>query len=145
MNVLIWLSEGTWEACVDAAADLAPADARFTLLHVIDPRPEHVAHAAHRGLMGRARPDADPAAAIDRTAVAAQTALLRAAGERLRRPAARDGRRGRTEHEVLTACHAADLLIMARDTGHPGPRGIGPTTRFVLDHAPCRVLLVRPR
>ena len=33
-SVVIWVGEGTWRAAVDAALDLAPAGARFTLLHV---------------------------------------------------------------------------------------------------------------
>ena len=146
MNILIWLSEGTWEACVDAAADLSQPDTRFTLLHVIDPRIGHAVRAAHSGLMGRARPGADPAAAIDQAAAAAQAALLTAAQQRLRRPATHHGRHGHTEREVIIACESTDLLIMARDAGHtrPGPHSIGPAARFVLDHAPCRVLLVWP-
>ena len=33
-SVYVWVCEGTWRATVDAALDLAPAGARFTLLHV---------------------------------------------------------------------------------------------------------------
>jgi hypothetical protein len=42
---------------------------------------------------------------------------------------------------------AAGLLILARD-GDPsrlGPRSLGPATRFVVDHAPCPILLVWPQ
>jgi hypothetical protein len=37
-----------------------------------------------------------------------------------------------------------DLLVLARDGDHSrlGPRSLGPAARFVVDHAPCRVLLV---
>ncbi len=39
-----------------------------------------------------------------------------------------------------------DILVLARDGDHErlGPRSLGPATRFVVDHAPCRVLLVWP-
>jgi len=37
----------------------------------------------------------------------------------------------------------ADLVVLARDGEHvAGPRSLGPRTRFVVDHARCRVLLV---
>jgi nucleotide-binding universal stress UspA family protein len=54
--------------------------------------------------------------------------------------------RGRAERAVVAACADADLLVLARDGDHTrlGPRSIGHATRFVLDHAPCRVLLVWP-
>ena len=39
----------------------------------------------------------------------------------------------------------ADLLILARDGElRLGPKSLGPRSRFVLDHAPCQVLLVWP-
>ena len=43
-SVYIWVAEGTWRATVDAALDLAPAGARFTLLHVT---PAEVPDAVH--------------------------------------------------------------------------------------------------
>jgi hypothetical protein len=53
MRVLIWLVEGTWQGCVDAARPLLPDGAEITLLHVA---PEEVAEAAAgavAGLLGR--------------------------------------------------------------------------------------------
>ncbi len=51
------------------------------------------------------------------------------------------------EHEVVRAAEGADLLICARDGDQHrlGPHSLGHTTRFVVDHAPCPVLLVWPR
>jgi nucleotide-binding universal stress UspA family protein len=63
----------------------------------------------------------------------------------LGRPAELVPRRGRVERELLDACATADLLVLARDGAHhEGPKSIGPRARFVLDHAPCQVLLVWP-
>jgi nucleotide-binding universal stress UspA family protein len=38
------------------------------------------------------------------------------------------------------------MLVCVRDgaPGLPGPDSLGPVTRFVVDHAPCGVLLVWP-
>ena len=55
-------------------------------------------------------------------------------------------RRGAIEREVVTAVAGADLLIMARDGDRSrlGPKSLGKAARFVVDHAPCPVLLVWP-
>jgi hypothetical protein len=47
---------------------------------------------------------------------------------------------------VRAAAEGADLLVVARDGDRSrlGPASLGPATRFVVDHAPCPVLLVWP-
>lgn len=65
-------------------------------------------------------------------------------GERLRRA-------GRPEREIVN-CAAewrADLILICPRTIYDdkpalGPKSVGHVARFVLDHAPCPVLLVRP-
>jgi nucleotide-binding universal stress UspA family protein len=59
---------------------------------------------------------------------------------------ARIERTGRVEREVVAAAENADLLVLARDGDrtHLGPRSLGPASRFIVDHAPCPVLLVWP-
>ena len=56
-SVFIWIYEGTWRATVDAALDLAPAGARFTLLHVTPAEVPGAVHGAYAGLLGRAGRD----------------------------------------------------------------------------------------
>lgn len=60
-------------------------------------------------------------------------------------------RAGRPEREIvnLAAEWKADLILICPRTaydGNPsiGPKSVGHVARFVLDHAPCPVLLVRP-
>ncbi|GAA0343611.1 universal stress protein [Actinoallomurus spadix] len=146
MKVIVWVAEGTWEAAVDAARDLAPAGAGLTLLHVTDEKVAATAHHAYTGLLGRGRRDRDPGVRLEALSQAAAADLLEAAAARLGRDAARQPRRGRLEHEVVRAAEDADLLICARDGARDrlGPRSLAPPTRFVVDHAPCRVLLVWP-
>jgi nucleotide-binding universal stress UspA family protein len=142
VKIIVWLTESTWPACVDAVSDLA--DAQVVLLHVIDPDSVEAAEAARAGLLGRGIPATAPR--VHHTLVEAQAALLDAAEARLTRPAQRIARTGRVEREVVSACADADLLVLGRDGDHArlGPRSLGRATRFVLDHAPCRVLLVWP-
>jgi nucleotide-binding universal stress UspA family protein len=142
MRALAWLREETWRACVDAI----PAAAEVTLLHVAAADAEHAAREARRGRLGRplARPDRQPE--LEALSDEAAAALLASAAQRLGRPAERVARRGRVEREVLDALAGHDLLVVARDGDRrrPGPHSLGPPTRFVVDHAPCSVLLVWP-
>jgi nucleotide-binding universal stress UspA family protein len=70
-------------------------------------------------------------------------ALLALARDRLGREAILEARRGRVEHEVIAAARGADVLVVARDGGaESGPKSLGRAGRFVVDHAPCAVLLV---
>ena len=142
VTTIVWVAEGTWQACVDAARDLAVEP--IVLLHVIDPDNIEAVAGARAGLLGRAMPAAGTG--IEEVLADGQAALLDAARARLGRSAQRVGRRGRVEHEVIAACVDAGLLVLARDGDHTrlGPRSLGHATRFVLDHAPCRVLLVWP-
>jgi nucleotide-binding universal stress UspA family protein len=146
MKTLIWITEGTWPACVDAARDLAPTTAEFVLLHVTGDDVAAAAHGAFRGLLGRGRPERDPGDRLERLADTAADELLDAAAARLGHPATRRRGHGRTEREVVAAAADAGLLILARDGDRTrlGPRSLGPATRFVVDHAPCPVLLVWP-
>ena len=45
---------------------------------------------------------------------------------------------------MVAAAEGMDILVLARDGDHSrlGPHSLGPAARFVVDHAPCRVLLV---
>ncbi len=153
MKVVAWLTEGTWQACVDAAGAVPAAE--LTLVHVIEQENIEAVRGPRAGLLGRAGPPGGTS--VEELLVRAEEALLHAARGRLDRHADAPGPRayrsvrelrlrGRAEREVVAACADADLLVLARDGDHTrlGPRSIGHATRFVLDHAPCRVLLVWP-
>ena len=58
---------------------------------------------------------------------------------------------GRPEREIVSLAaswHANIIVICRRSPNHGGPsigpKSVGHVARFVLDHAPCPVLLVRP-
>jgi nucleotide-binding universal stress UspA family protein len=150
MRALVWIVDDTWEATVDEADAFLPADAQVTLLHVASADVESVAEGARHGLLGRPRPrhhgppgppPPEPLRAISEEAAAA---LLAAARERLGRDATTVSLRGRVEREVVAAADRADVLVLARDgdRARPGPHSLGPASRYVVDHASCRVLLV---
>ena len=144
--VVVWVVPGTWQATVDAARWLATAGAHITLLHVAADDIPQAGHGAYAGLLGRGRPGRDPGTRMEQLAASSATEILDAAAGRLAVPCTRAERHGRVEREVIAACEDADLLILARngDRTRLGPRSLGKATRFVLDHAPCQVLLVWP-
>ena len=143
-SVIIWVREGSWRATVDAALHLAPAGARFTLLHVTADEVPEAARGAYAGLFGRAGPD--PGTRVAEMAAAAARDLLDGATDRLGRPCERLEIQGRTERAVVAASAQADLLVLARDGDRDrlGPKSLDKATRFVVDHAACPVLLVWP-
>jgi nucleotide-binding universal stress UspA family protein len=143
-SVYIWVTEGTWRASVDAALNLAPAGAEFTLLHVTPAAVTDAAHGAYLGLFGRG--GRDPAAKVAELAAASAADLLAAAAERLGSRCARLEIQGQAERAVVRAAAAADLLVMARDGDQSrlGPKSLGRAARFIVDHAACPVLLVWP-
>lgn len=146
MRALVWIIEDTWQATVDEAASWLPADAEITLLHVASTEPETVAGGARRGLLGRHAPAPPAVETLREMSDQAADELLAAAQTRLGRPATLRARRGRVEREVVAATDGMDILVLARDGDRErlGPRSLGPATRFVIDHAPCRVLLIWP-
>ncbi|GIE89578.1 universal stress protein [Actinoplanes regularis] len=145
MKILVWLAEGTWRAGVDAVRSV-PADAEIVLAHVADPALAAGVAAARAGLLGRGRAPAGGGEAIDPAVEEAERALLDAALTRLGRPARPLRLRGRADRQVTAAAADVDLLVVVRDGDHSrlGPHSLAPPTRFVVDHAPCPVLLVWP-
>jgi nucleotide-binding universal stress UspA family protein len=144
-SVLIWVTEGTWRASVDAGLRLAPAGAAYTLLHVRPAEVTQTAHGAYLGLFGRGS-GRDPGARLEELATTSAGDLLQAAAARLGRDCEKLEMQGQTERAVVAASARADLLVMARDGDRSrlGPRSLGRAARFVIDHAACPVLLVWP-
>jgi nucleotide-binding universal stress UspA family protein len=148
VRIVVWVVEGTWEGCIDAAGPSIPAGAQVALLHITPSDVTGVAEASAAGLLGRAFPRRRPSRTLQDVADDVASELLAAAAARLgRQDAELLHRRGRLEREVIrAAAENVDLLVVARDGDHSrlGPHSLGPATRFVVDHAPCAVLLVWP-
>jgi nucleotide-binding universal stress UspA family protein len=142
MTVLVWITEDSWAACVDAVQALAPAGQDVTLLHVTDTAAVEAAHGAFTALLGRSR--VDPGVQLEAMAEDAAERVLTAAAGRLGRPAQQLRLRGRPEHRVVDAAREAALLVLAREGAAAGPKSLGKAARFVVDHAACPVLLIWP-
>jgi nucleotide-binding universal stress UspA family protein len=145
MRALVWIVEDTWEATVAEAAAFLPAGAEVTLLHVAPEDIEDLAEGSRHGLLGRRHPPSPgPHAPLRAISDEAAEQLLAEARERFGGDPRAERRRGRVEREVVAAAEGMDILVLARDGDHArlGPHSLGPAARFVVDHAPCRVLLV---
>jgi hypothetical protein len=146
VTVIAWIVEGTWPACVDAARAHAPEDEEIVLLHVSDPDLPGIAHGAFAGLLGRGHPEREPGTRLQDLGAASATALLNAAAEHLDAPAhnrkGRDASSGKSPPQPREpTCWSWPATATAPTSD---PRSLGPASRFVLDHAPCPVLLVWP-
>jgi nucleotide-binding universal stress UspA family protein len=148
MHIVVWVVEGTWQGCVDAAVQNFPADAQFTVLHVTPSDVTDAADAASIGLFGRGFPGRKPNRWFDDIADDEAASLLAEAADRLGHPNVEMvSRRGRVEREVVRAvADGVDVLVVARDGDRSrlGPKSLGHATRFIVDHAPCAVMLVWP-
>jgi nucleotide-binding universal stress UspA family protein len=138
---MVWINaNAAWESAVDAVAGLACGE--VVLLLVTEgggtPAPDTLTD-----LLGPAGHEPGEAFAGIQEEQAA--ALFDEAEARMGRPVRRLWERGVAEHEVVAAASGADLLVCVRDGARlPGPDSLGPVTRFVVDNAPCDVLLVWP-
>lgn len=143
-RVLVWIEPGTWEACVTAAADLVqrPGQDQVTLLYVPDDTADLV-RGAHGALWGRRAPRVTPDSggeALIADAVALLTRLAPGVSY------TSEIGHGPVERVVTAASEHVDYLVLGRqgDQTRRGPSSLGKHTRFVIDHARCRVLVVWP-
>jgi nucleotide-binding universal stress UspA family protein len=138
-RVLGWIAPGTWPAVVAALANRPKAD-QLLLVAAADTE-----SFATPSLFGRGRRH-DPQQSPETLTLEAAEKLLHQAAERLGRPCQKRVVKGRTERAITEEAQHADLLILARDgdLSRLGPSSLGPHTRFVIDHAPCKVEIVWP-
>lgn len=139
-RVMGWIAPATWPAVVATLANRPDAD-DLVLVAAADadeslPTP---------GLMGRGRRTAGRSASENLTREAAEQ-LVRHAADALGRPCRQVVVQGRTERVISEQAQQAQLLILARDgdLSRLGPSSLGHATRFVIDHAPCKVEVVWP-
>jgi hypothetical protein len=131
VRVLAWITEGGWEAAIDAVKTLQARS--VTLVHVDTVDVPGRGH-RHEQVMERMHALAGEAA----------LALLEDAEERLGRATTKHAEQGVAETIVYALAHDHDVLVVARDGRHIGPHSIGHDQRWVIDHAPCTVILAWP-
>lgn len=107
MRAVVWISEHTWEACVEQARMLLTPEVEVTLLHVSSGDAEELADAGREGLLGRRAPAPAPAL----RAISDQQAgeILAAAKAHLGRPVGPAGAPGQIDpaHTRAERCRKA--------------------------------------
>ncbi len=146
--VLVCVAGAETEAFWERVRMVLPPDAGVELYHVIDDAP-----ARELEVQFLRRPGHPPPPHVDARARAAESrgsdAILADAAVALGGTAGTAVGRGRPERSIVerAAEVAASLVVVGCRPGAmstpPGPHGVGHVARFVLDHAPCPVLLVR--
>lgn len=155
MRVICAIGQRGGPELINRLARIVGGQAEYLLLHVIDTALRHDLEDFLRGPLHR-RPDhGEPPhgadlrvaeesagrAAIEETMVAARQAGLKAEASI---------KEGRPEEIIVQVARdvQAELVVIwsgEGEAGHPhiGPVAIGHAARFVIDHAPCDVLLLR--
>ncbi|MDQ1065149.1 hypothetical protein [Streptomyces canus] len=87
MRVVVWITEGTWPACVDATLTRAGAGEEIVQLYVYDDTLAETAHGAFAGLLGRGHPERGPGHHIEQLSESAGRDLLDSTARQLGRPA----------------------------------------------------------
>jgi nucleotide-binding universal stress UspA family protein len=127
------------------------AERTIGLLYVTDLGSHYEIERKREGLLRPRHPSGPLSEKIQQAEVAAAQDILQE-GLRYVPQAETLLREGRPEREIIQCAaewHADVIVICSRSPafGGPslGPKSVGHVARFVLDHAPCPVLLVRPQ
>jgi nucleotide-binding universal stress UspA family protein len=156
--ILICLSGLDTEEFIARAAPHLPRERRLVLLYVIDTRPaEEMGYIARRLQVGSgmSHHQQDIMSAADTGTAEAVLSEGAASCAALGFDAAlisKEVRKGRPEQEIIEIGRRPDLdigLVVIGSSykrgGHPsvGPASVGHVARFVVDHSPCDVLVLR--
>jgi nucleotide-binding universal stress UspA family protein len=146
--VLVAVAGAESEPFWGAVRRLLPPDAVVELFHVIDEAPAWELGMQFARRPGHPRPP-DFDARVRDVEGRGSTVVLERALAALGQPAATVVGRGRPEQEIVARARevSAALVVVAARPGDvrtpAAPHSLGHVSRFVVDHAPCPVLLVR--
>jgi nucleotide-binding universal stress UspA family protein len=150
MRVLCCLDGTNIEHISRALSTLVSVDERaIGLLYVTDTGPHHEMERKREWLLRSRHPSGPLQEKIQQAELGAAQEILQE-GLRYLPKAEMLSHEGRPEHEIIqfaSEWHADLIVICPRSPafGGPniGPKSVGHVARFVLDHAPCPVLLLR--
>lgn len=151
MRVLCCVDGTNIEQISRALSTLITVDEQtIGLLYVTDLGPHHESERKREGLLRPRRPSGPLLEKIQQADVATAQDILQE-GLRYLSQAETLSREGRPDQKIIqsaTEWHADLIVICPRSPAFRGPaigpKSVGHVARFVLDHAPCPVLLVRP-
>jgi nucleotide-binding universal stress UspA family protein len=163
-RVIVAVAGGESDAFWRTLRPLLPVGAHIELLHVVDEAGRRELEAQHfrrPGHGGPRRPDRRPLPPgrvhvppdqerrLEQAEAAGEEVIVAAAMTALGREARSLVLQGRPEQEIVARARVAGaglVVVAARPYAAPtpvGPHSIGHAARFVIDHAPCPVLVIR--
>lgn len=152
VRVLVCVDAASVSQLLATALPLVASQARWKAVHVIDARGRLDLGALRLGIAGAGPLPAHTVAAIEEAGREHANVVLAAAeaafverGLLCETGVVRVGEPGR-EICVTAIEWSADLVVLRASRysrPEPGPRSVGHIARFVVDHAPCPVLLIR--
>lgn len=150
MRVLSCLDGSNIEHISRALSMLISADELIVgLLYVTDSGPHHEIERKREGLLRPRHPSGPLQEKMQQAEVGAAQDILQE-GLRYLPQAETFSREGKPENEIIQCAYEwhSDLIVICSRPpafGGPtlGPKSVGHVARFVLDHAPCSVLLLR--
>jgi nucleotide-binding universal stress UspA family protein len=151
-KVLLCVDGAPAESLLKAALPVVHPDAVWVPTHIVDARARRDLGLLRGGIIGAGPLSRGQLQAIDtataehtRNVIESTQATLRTLGLNSEPPQTRVGEPGREICAVAQAVQAGLVVLFAslRRPTHAGPGSIGHTARFVLDHSPCPVLLLR--
>ena len=151
MRVLCCLDGTNGERLSRAVSALLGLEEKtIAVLYVTDTGPREGMERHREQLLRPARPPLPRRQQMQQAELASAQEILEE-GSRLLGGTEMLRRTGRPEREIVQTSleWRADVVIICSRTDyegvpHMGPKSVGHVARFVLDHAPCPVLLVRP-
>lgn len=153
MRVVLCVDGGAPGRLLNAALPLVPSGATWAMVHVIDTRDRVDLGLLRAGVPGSGSLGANQRALIEsagrehaRTVLEAAEASLEARALSRESSRIEVGEPGRVICALATEIRADLVVLFARRRGggpSTGPPSVGHTARYVVDHAPCPVLLVR--
>lgn len=157
-SILICLSGLDTNEFIERAAPHIPLDRHLTLVYVVDTRSaEELGYMAHR-TPGRPGLTPEHANMMQNAELQTAEAVLNEAGEQCMQAGfnaqniKRVVRKGRPEQQIIELAREPEANIGLIVIGSaykrgphltPGPASVGHVARFVVDHSPCDVLLLR--
>ena len=151
-RVVLCIDGGSPEALLERALPLVDPAAVWVPTHVVDVRPRQALGFLRGGVVGagplsRGQQQALDAATAEhtRSVLDAATSSLQRRGLAYAPPQIRTGEPGRELCGVAAFLRAELMVLFASRRPRPpvGPGSVGHTARFVVDHAPCPVLVIR--
>jgi nucleotide-binding universal stress UspA family protein len=157
-DILFCLSGLDAAQFIERAAPHIPLDRSLILLYVVDTRPAEELGYISRRMHGGGGVSSQHAAIMETAEQQTAEAVLNEAGEKCMQLGfnpqhiRREIRKGRPEQQIVALAHdpAQDIGLVVIGSRYkrapnitPGPASVGHVARFVVDHSPCDVLLLR--